>query len=53
MTEKKNLGDYLKNGGFMFSEEIRQIYDFPWEFRGGGGPSAPEDSGNAPAARHQ
>ena len=23
-TEKKNLGDYLKNGGFMFSEEIRQ-----------------------------
>ena len=23
-TEKKNLGEYLKNGGFMFSEEIRQ-----------------------------
>jgi hypothetical protein len=23
-TEKKNLGDYLKNGGFLFSEEIRQ-----------------------------
>lgn len=23
-TEKKNLGDYLKNGGFLYSEEIRQ-----------------------------
>jgi len=23
-TEKKNLGDYLKNGGFLFAEEIRQ-----------------------------
>lgn len=23
-TEKKNLGDYLKGGGFMFAEEIRQ-----------------------------
>lgn len=23
-TEKRNLGDYLKNGGFMFAEEIRQ-----------------------------
>jgi hypothetical protein len=23
-TEKTNLGEYLKNGGFMFSEEIRQ-----------------------------
>ncbi|MBI2504315.1 MAG: DUF4159 domain-containing protein [Candidatus Latescibacteria bacterium] len=23
-TEKKNMGDYLKNGGFLFAEEIRQ-----------------------------
>jgi len=23
-TEKRNLGEYLKNGGFLFSEEIRQ-----------------------------
>mgnify|MGYP003960847691 CR=1 FL=1 len=23
-TEKQNLGEYLKNGGFLFSEEIRQ-----------------------------
>ena len=23
-TEKSNLGDYLKNGGFLYSEEIRQ-----------------------------
>ena len=23
-TEKKNLGDYLKNGGFLYAEEIRQ-----------------------------
>ena len=23
-TEKTNLGDYLKNGGFLYAEEIRQ-----------------------------
>ena len=25
-TEKENLGEYLKNGGFLFAEEIRQAH---------------------------